>query len=103
MSDNKLFIRIYSAILASGICLAAALPAIAEPHKLLAMVTPLPASGALEGLKRQAQLAYQSGQFESSLLLYRQICSATGAGASDFYWMGEAYYQKGQFACGTGL
>lgn len=56
------------------------------------------AVGQLERLRAQAQQAYQATQFDQSLPIYQRISASGNATANDLYWLGESYFQIGQFA-----
>jgi tetratricopeptide (TPR) repeat protein len=80
-------------------CTAAAPIAQAETATAIAYVLPgASAASQLERLRQQAQQAYQSSQFDQSLPIYQRLSSSGNANANDLYWLGESYFQIGQFA-----
>mgnify|MGYP006372611189 FL=1 len=72
--------------------------ALAETATAIAYVLPgASAASQLERLRTEAQQAYQATQFEQSLPLYQRIATSGNATANDLYWLGESYFQTGQF------
>lgn len=79
-------------------CSANAPTAYAEAGTAIAYVLPgASAASQLERMRAQAQQAYQATQFEQSLPLYQRIATSGNATANDLYWLGESYFQIGQF------
>lgn len=80
-------------------CTALAPVAQAETATAIAYVMPgASAASQLERLRQQAQQAYQASQFDQALPLYQRLSSSGNANANDLYWLGESYFQIGQFA-----